>query len=70
MKHPFTGLTLQDVEILRKKRSSVSSSVGSISYTFTLSDIINAQKHLETLYPSGKVYLTFAERILLLNSIY
>lgn len=68
MKQPFTALTLKDIEILRHKRSCVS--VGNILYAFTLSDIINAQKHLETLYPAGRVYRTFAERILLLNNIY
>lgn len=70
MKKPFTALTLKDVETLRQKRSCVSASAGSISYAFTLSEINNAKKHLERLYPSGKVYHTFAERILLLNSIY
>lgn len=65
---PITELTLTDVEDLRQKKSCVSSGA-TILYAFTLSDIINAQQHLQTLY-QNRVNRTFAERILLLNALY
>lgn len=62
---PFSALTLEDVEILRRKRA-----VGSAQYSFTAAQIEQARLHLQTLYPNCRVQTSFAEKILLLNKIY
>lgn len=62
---PFTSLTLEDVEELRRKRA-----VGSAQYSFTAVQIEQARLHLQTLYPDCRVQTGFAEKMLLLNKIY
>jgi len=62
---PFTALTLEDVEKLRRKRA-----VGSAHYSFTAAQVEQARLHLQTLYPNCRVQTSFAEKILLLNKIY
>ena len=69
MRRTFNSLTKKDVEALRKKRSYIPEGGKPIIYNYTLNDILDAKKHLETLY-KGRVTLPFAERILLLNDIY
>lgn len=62
---PFTSLTLEDVEKLRRKMA-----VGSAQYSFTAAQIEQARLHLQTLYPDCRVQTSFAEKMLLLNKIY
>ncbi|MNI12520.1 hypothetical protein D3C73_657050 [compost metagenome] len=64
----FTSLTLEDVETLRKKRGVVSPGT-TILYTASSAEMIEAQKHLESLYPAGRVNPTFTDRIVLLNTL-
>ena len=67
MKNPFTALTKDDVEELRRK--SVSVTGNGVLYGFTETDVKNACTHLKTLY-TGEVRKSFAAKILLLNLIY
>lgn len=69
MKHPFNTLTKDDVETLRKKSAGVPPSKSGFIYNFSQPDIDAAIKHLQTLY-QGRVYQTFAEKILIRNEIY
>ncbi len=69
MKHPFNTLTKADVEKLRRKPMAVSNNSQGVNYNFTLQQLNDARKYLETIY-SSKVRATFAAKILLLNEIY
>ena len=69
MKKPFNTLTKIDVEELRKKPAGISKSNSEFIYNFSSQDIADAIKHLESLY-DGKIYQTFAEKILIRNEIY
>lgn len=68
MKQPFTDLTKEDVQKLRKKPMAVLPQKF-INYNFTKKDIDDAVKHLKTLY-TANVTSTFASKILLNNRIY
>lgn len=67
MKHPFTTLTLQDVQKLRRMPMAVLATP--VPYNFSKADIDAAVLHLETIY-KGRVNSTFAAKILLNNEIY
>lgn len=67
MKHPFTTLTLQDVQKLRRMPMAVLATP--VPYNFSKADIDAAVLHLETIY-KGRVTSTFAAKILLNNEIY
>lgn len=69
MKHPFNTLTKADVELLRKKSAGMPISKGGFAYNFSQTDIDVAIKHLQTLY-TGRIYQTFAEKILIRNEVY
>lgn len=65
----FTELTKEDVEVLRKKPISVASKEKGVKYNFTQKEVDDAREHLETIY-EGKVRISFASKIILLNEIY
>lgn len=69
MKHPFNNLTKADVELLRKKPAGMPPGTGVVIYNFSQADIENAWTHLKTLY-EGRVFLTFAEKIIIRNELY
>ena len=69
MRQPFTLLTLEDVEFLRKQPAGIPGGYAPIVYAFTQADIAAAISHLQTLY-DGRVTATFAEKILIRNQLY
>ncbi len=69
MKKPFTALTKNDVEFLRRQPCSVPQGSTGVTYTFSAQEVADAIAHLKTLY-TGKVEESFAMKILLLNEIY
>lgn len=69
MKHPFNTLTKADVEYLRKKPAGMPRGKGGFTYNFSQAEVDVAIKHLQTLY-TGRVYQTFAEKILIRNEVY
>lgn len=69
MKQPFNTLTKVDVEQLRKKPAGIPIGKGGFTYNFSQADVDAAIKHLMTLY-TGRIYRTFAEKILIRNEIY
>ncbi len=69
MKHPFNTLTKADVELLRKKSAGMPRGKGGFTYNFSRAEVDAAIQHLETLY-SGRIYQTFAEKILIRNEVY
>lgn len=66
---PFNKLTKADVEYLRNMPAGIPMGKNGFNYNFSQAQIKAAVKHLETLY-SGKIYETFAEKILIRNEIY
>lgn len=63
-------LTLKDIEKLRKKPMYVpKENKDKVLYNPTEEEIKGAISHLQTLY-EGKVYQTFASRILILHELY
>ena len=69
MKHPFNTLTKADVELLRKKPAGMPRGIGGFTYNFSQADVDAAIQHLETFY-TGRIYQTFAEKILIRNEVY
>lgn len=67
MKHPINTWSLQFVQSLRMKTVCVGRSA---TYAFTAHDRQLAIAKLQTLYPNGRIYPSFADRILLLSQIY
>ncbi len=66
---PFNMLTKADVEYLRNMPAGIPIGKTGFNYSFTPADISNAINHLKKLY-SGRIYQTFAEKILIRNEIY
>lgn len=66
---PFNKLTKADVEYLRDMPAGIPMGKGGFNYNFSQADIKAAIRHLETLY-SGKIYQTFAEKIMIRNEMY
>ena len=67
MKNPINTWTFKYVQSLRRKSACIGKA---ISYTFTSSDSQQAINKLQTLYPNGKIYGAFPERILYLSELY
>ena len=65
----FNQLTKDDVEYLRSMPAGIPMGKSGFDYNFSKTDVIAAIKHLETLY-SGKIYQTFAEKIMIRNEMY
>lgn len=66
---PFHDLTKTDVEYLRNMPAGLPMMSNGVNYNFSKADIRAAIRHLESLY-SGRVYQTFAEKILIRNEMY
>lgn len=66
---PFNELTKANVERLRKLPAGIPVDKSAITYNFSQADIQAAIAHLQTLY-EGRIYQTFAEKILIRNAIY
>lgn len=69
MRKPFNSLTKKDVEYLRNMPAGIPMGKSGINYSFSPADIKAAIRHLETMY-KGKIYQTFAEKIMIRNEIY
>ncbi len=62
---PIAQLTLQDVELLRKKGYGTNGT----AVTLTHQEVRQMHQHLQTLY-SGKIQMNFAEKIAYRNKAY
>lgn len=69
MKRPFTALTREDVERLRRCAPVVPAGCAAVPYRCTAAQLEGAARHLETLY-QGRVTKPFAAKIYLLNELY
>lgn len=67
MKNPINTWTLKYVQSLRRKSACIGKV---ISYSFTPQDRQQAISKLEQLYPKGRIYPAFADRILYLSELY